>query len=239
LDGQRLVVRLHDPRRFRIVVAIAVVLALLLCLGLYELGQRAAGSSILKSDHRRQALRAEVAQLSDEQQALQEELARLRTSVEVDREAHQRLTDTLAEREARVAELNEELEFYRRIVAPADGQAGLRVQSMEVMNNSAAGGVAHSYRLRLLLVQSPQRSGRAQGQVDLSLRGTLHGEEASLTLRELAAEPQEFEFLYFQDVDLDVILPEGFEPESAEIELRPGQRNGRTVAASFPWKPKG
>jgi len=159
--------------------------------------------------------------------------------VEVDREAQQQLTETLAEREARVAELNEELAFYRRIVAPPDGETGLRVQSMEVVNNSAAGGIDNSYRLKLLLVQSPQRSGRAQGQVDLSLRGTLRGEEASLTLQQLATEPQDFEFLYFQDVDLDVILPEGFEPESAEIELRPGQRNARAVAATFPWKPKG
>ena len=239
MDGQRLVVRLHDPRRLRVVVALGVLLAVLLCVGLFELGQRTGGASILKSDHRRQALKADVAQLKADNKGLQDELARLRTSVEVDREAQQQLTETLAQREARVAELNEELAFYRRIVAPPDGETGLRVQSMDVVNNSAAGGIDNSYRLRLLLVQSPQRSGRAQGQVDLSLRGTLHGEEASLTLRELAAEPQEFEFLYFQDVDLDVILPEGFEPESAEIELRPGQRSARAVAASFPWKPKG
>jgi septal ring factor EnvC (AmiA/AmiB activator) len=235
LDPQRLVVRLHDPRRFRIVVAAAVLLALLLCFGLYELGQRAGGHSVFKSDQRRQALRAEVAQLQAENQALKDELARVRTSVEVDREAQARITDSLAASEARVAELNEELEFYRRIVSPQEGQAGLRVQAFEVI----PGDMANAYRLKLLLVQSPQRSGRAQGQLDLSLRGTLDGQEASLALEQVAAEPRSFEFLYFQDVDIEVILPEGFVPESVDVELRSGQRNARVVSAAFPWKPRG
>lgn len=247
MDRQRLVVRLHDPRRLRIVVAAGVVLLLLFCFGLFELGQRMGGYSSFRSDERRQALKSEVAELRAEREALKAELARVLTSIEVDREAKLRLAETLAEREARVAELNEELGFYRRIVSPSDGQAGLRVQGFEVMDgnnanngdNGSNGEIANSYRLRLLLVQSPQRSGRAQGEVDLSLRGTLRGETVSLTLQELAAEPQTFEFLYFQDVDVDVILPEGFEPETAEIELRPGQRNGRAIAASFPWKPRG
>ena len=235
MDAQRLVVRLHDPRRFRVVVAVAVVLALLLLFGLFELGQRAGGYSSLKSDQRRTALRAEAVKLRADNERLREELARVQTSLEVDREAQSLLTETLAASEARVAELNEELAFYRRIVAPPDGQTGLRVQAFEVLGNS----LESSYRLRLLLVQSPQRSGRAQGEVNLSLRGTLHGEEATLALGELASEPQAFEFLYFQDVDLDVILPEGFDPEAAEIELRPAGRNARAVTANFPWKPRG
>ena len=155
---------------------------------------------------------------------------------EVDQEAQLRLKDALTESAARVAELNEELEFYRRIVLPSEGRTGLRVQSFEV---TPMDGVAQGYRLKLLLVQSPQRSGRAAGEVRLSLRGKLDGADTSLPLEALAAAPEDFEFLYFQDVDLDIVLPDGFEPESAEIELHHGQRNARIEAASFPWQPKG
>ncbi len=234
MDPQRLVVRLHDPRRFRLVVALVVVLALLLCFGLFELGQRAGGHSVFKSDERRQALRAEVRQLRSENQQLKAELARIRTGLDVDREARARLADSLAASETRVAELNEELEFYRRIVVPPEGQAGLRVQTFDIV----PGGGLNEYRLRLLLVQSPQRSGRAEGQLTLNLHGTLADEEVSLGLDELAAEPLAFEFLYFQDVDIDVILPAGFAPDRAEVELRSGQRNSRVVTTSFPWKPR-
>lgn len=234
MDPQRLVVRLHDPRRFRLVVALVVVLALLLCFGLFELGQRAGGHSVFKSDERRQALRAEVRQLRSENQQLKAELARIRTGLDVDREARARLADSLAASETRVAELNEELEFYRRIVVPPEGHAGLRVQTFDIV----PGGGLTEYRLRLLLVQSPQRSGRAEGQLTLNLHGTLADEEVSLGLDELAAEPLAFEFLYFQDVDIDVILPAGFAPDRAEVELRSGQRNSRVVTTSFPWKPR-
>jgi hypothetical protein len=234
LDPQRLVVRLHDPRRFRLVVAVCALLAVTLGVGLFELGQRTAGHSVLSSDQRRQALRAEVARLRVETQQLKDELARVRTGSDVDREAQVLLMTSLAESEARVGELQEELEFYRRIVAPSDGQAGPRVQTFEI----TSGGLENAYRLKFLLVQSPQRSGRAQGTLDLSLRGTLRGAEASMTLQELAAEPLDFEFLYFQDLDLELILPEGFEPQAAEIELRPGRTNAKAVAASFPWRPR-
>jgi hypothetical protein len=235
LDPQRLVVRLHDPRRLRIVVGVCIALALTLGVGLFELGQRTAGHSIMSSDHRRQLLRAEVARLRVETQQLKDELARVRTGLDVDREAQLLLTASLSERESRVAELSEELEFYRRIVAPSEGQIGLRVQTFEV----TAGEIANAYRLNFLLVQSPQRSGRAEGKLELLLHGTLRGEETSMTLAELAAEAPPFEFLYFQDVHLEVILPEGFEPQIAEVELRPVRANARPAAASFPWQPRG
>ncbi|NGX15961.1 DUF6776 family protein [Wenzhouxiangella sp. XN24] len=236
MDAHRLVVRQHDPRRYRIRVAIGVLLALLLAFGLFELGQRAGGHSVFRADERRQVLKADLRELRGENQQLKDELARIRTSLEVDQEAQLRLKDALTESAARVAELNEELEFYRRIVLPSEGRTGLRVQSFEV---TPVDGVAQGYRLKLLLVQSPQRSGRAVGEVRLSLRGKLDGADTSLPLEALAAAPEDFEFLYFQDVDLDIVLPDGFEPESAEIELRHGQRNARVEAASFPWQPKG
>lgn len=235
MDEQRLVVRLHDPRRLRIVVAALALLALLAGFGLFKWGQFAAGGSGSRAEARVAELAASVASLEAETRTLQEELARARTSLEVDREAQAHLQEALAASESRVATLHEELQFYRRIVAPAEGRTGPRVETFEVVD----GSIEHSYRLRLLLVQNPQRSGRASGRVEVALHGLLEGEEASLALEQLAAEPQAYEFLYFQDLDLEIIIPEGFVPQTAEVSLRPSGRNARAVTASFPWDSRG
>jgi hypothetical protein len=235
LDQQRVVVKLHDPRRKRIVVGVGVLLAVLFCAGVFELGQRMGGYSSLSSGRERDRLAAELSRLDAENQALKDQLARLETTLEVDRQEQAQLKAGLADSEGLVAELNEELAFYRRIMAPADGQHGLRVQAFEV----SANGGEHHYRLRLVLVHSGQRASKIQGEVDLSLRGMLNGREASLSLQELAGQPHPFEFRYFQDVDLEVVLPAGFEPEMAMVELRPSGRNANVVATSFPWKPRG
>lgn len=235
MEPQRLVVRLHDPRRLRLVVGIGIVLALLFCVGLFELGQRTGGYSSFAAARERDVMESEIASLDSENRRLKEEIAQLQTTLEVDRQAQLLLKEGLAGNESLVAELNEELAFYRRIMAPADGEAGLRIQAFEVTDHSEA----NSYRLKLVLVQSPQRGGKAKGQVDLSLKGVLDGRDRDLSLQELSAEPLQFEFLYFQELDLDVTLPEGFKPATAFIELRPVRRNASAVAASFPWKPRG
>ncbi len=235
MDEQRLVVRLHDPRRLRLLLAAFAVVALLAGFGLFKWGEFAAGGAGSRAAARVAELGAAVARLEAETRTLQEELARARTTLEVDREAQAHLQAALAESESRVAALNEELQFYRRIVAPSEGRTGLRVQTFEVVD----GQLEHSYRLRLLLVQNPRRSGRASGRVEVALHGQLNGAEASLALEQLAAEPQAYEFLYFQDVDLEIIIPEGFVPQTAEISLRPSGRNTRTVTASFPWDAQG
>ncbi len=235
MDEQRLVVRLHDPRRLRLLLAAVALVALVAGFGLFQWGQFAAGGAGSRAEARVAELAAVVARLETENGSLREELARARTSLEVDREAQVHLEEALAASENRVATLNEELQFYQRIVAPSEGRTGLRVQTFEV----ADGSIEHSYRLRLLLVQNPRRSGRASGRVEVALHGQLDGEEASLALDQLAAEPQPYEFLYFQDVDLEIILPEGFVPQTAEISLRPSGRNARAVTASFPWDAQG
>ena len=235
MDEQRLVVRLHDPRRLRLLLAALALLALLAGFALFQLGQSTGVAAGSRTEDRVAELAASVARLEGEARALREELARAQTSLEVDREAQAHLQEALADSESRVAALNEELQFYRRIVVPSEGHMGLRVQTFEVVD----GPLEHSYRLRLLLVQNPQRSGRASGRVAVALRGLLDGEEASLALEQLAAEPQPYEFLYFQDVDLDIIIPEGFVPQTAEISLQPSGRSRRPVTASFPWDSRG
>lgn len=231
MDGAKFVVRVHDPRRWRLAAAVGVALLVATAYGLFELGRRAGGFSSIEAARQQSAMKAEIGRLDDENAALKAEIARLRTTVEVDMEAQRRLTEDLQASASEVAELNEELAFYRRIMAPADGQDGLRVQAFEVSPGAEKG----LYRVKLVLVQARQRDARTSGEFDVELRGIRAGQEARLTLADVAPGSHAFDFRYFQDIDLELAVPVDFRPETAMVVLTPKGRNAVPVSASFAW----
>ncbi len=233
MDSPRLVVRKHDPRRWRVAAAAAVILLVVLALGLFELGRRAGGYSMLAAARESAGLRDRIEALEQENAGLKAEIARLETTLEVDLEALRQLRGSLEETESQVAELNEELAFYRRIMAPSKGEDGLRIQAFEVAPSDSA----DRYRVKLVLVQARQRDARTRGELAVELKGQRNGEETRLSLQDLAADAQSFDFRYFQDIDFEVKLPQDFTPDSAQVVLTPRGRGEAPVSASFPWRP--
>ncbi|MEJ2515000.1 MAG: hypothetical protein P8080_03665 [Gammaproteobacteria bacterium] len=233
MDGPKLVVRQHDPTRWRLAAAAAVILLLLLAFGLFELGRQAGGYSMLAAARESRELQDRITALEQENGNLKAEIARLETTLEVDLEAQRQLRSSLEETESQVAELNEELAFYRRIMAPSKGEGGLRIQGFEVAPAEAAG----RYRVKLVLVQARQRDDRTSGELAVEIKGQRNGEDTRLSLQDLAADAQTFDFRYFQDIDFEVQLPQDFTPDSAQVVLTPRGRGEAPVSASFPWRP--
>jgi hypothetical protein len=222
-----------NPREFRAILVVAVVLG-----GVYlsfELGRYQSGYSLF--DARRQS--EEFAQYSGESRAtiddLQRQVARLETSREIDRETYSTIEANLAELQARIQAQEEELVFYRGIVSPGDGVAGLRVQNVEV----EPGVNGESHILHLLLVQAIVQNERVTGSVRPRLIGTLDGEPAELDLDEFGFESRssevEYGFRIYQDLIVLLALPDGFVPAELEIQVWPQSPRGETIVQSFPW----
>jgi hypothetical protein len=201
----------------------------------FELGRHQGGYSIL--DHRRD--RAELAaQLAEEHAAsdeLRRQLAIVETASEIDRATYDQIRTTLGELEAQIQTQEEELVFYRGIVSPQDGVAGLRIQSLEVL--PADGERRHL--LRLLLVQSIVHSRRLSGNVKLQLEGMRDGQMASFDVAELVApgEPYDmaYEFRYFQGLETELQLPAGFEPLNVIVEIWPNEARAERINQTFEW----
>jgi hypothetical protein len=212
----------------------AVVLAAAAYLS-FELGRYRSGYSIL--DHRRTI--ADLERQLDQERATSDELRRqvaiFETSGEIDRETYARIEANLAELQARIQSQEEELVFYRGIVSPQDGVAGLRIQSLEVL---PADNERH-YSLRLVLVQAIVHSRRVSGVVKLQLEGTQDGQTASFDGSELAADDASYdmayEFRYFQGLECELSLPPGFEPLRVNVEIVPNESRSQKVAQSFEW----
>ena len=201
----------------------------------FELGRLQAGYSLL--DTRRQTADLDV-QISERDlriEELERMVAILETSGEIDQETYAQVEGNNASLQARIQEQEEELAFYRGIVSPGDGVAGLRIQNIEV--GPGSGEATHV--LRILLVQAIVQNERVTGSVRATLSGSLAGEPAEFGLDSLGSESQAtdipYGFRYFQTLEIGIKLPEGFTPETLEIQVWPGSPRGETIVETASW----
>ncbi|HZL94777.1 MAG TPA: DUF6776 family protein [Vicinamibacterales bacterium] len=215
--------------------ALGVLLALAVAYLSFELGRYQAGYSIL--DHRREsaALAERVRQEQASNDELRRQLAIVETSGEIDRETYSQVESNLGELQAKIQAQEEELVFYRGIVSPQDGVAGLRIQSLEVL----PGDAERRYLLRLVLVQAIVHSRRVSGTVKLQLEGVQDGQTAVFDVAELAVGDggydMSYEFRYFQGLETELSLPLGFEAQRLSVEIWPNEARAERVNAHFEW----
>lgn len=201
----------------------------------HELGRLNGGYSYLDQRRERDELTATIAERDQTIEELRRQVAILETSQEIDQETYTLVEQNLDELQAQIQAQEEELAFYRGIISPEDGAAGLRVQSLEMRPTDAA----QAYLLHLVLVQAITHDRRVSGTVSFDITGSLDGEHVQLSLEDIVAEDAggalAYAFRYFQDLQRQLVLPEGFEPDEVLMQIRPREPSGQAVEQSFEW----
>lgn len=235
--SDRLVVKRHTPGRARFVLGAAAVLGMVALWGLFEWGRKAGGHDRFEAARQRAELTAEIERLDTANGELARQLAVLETSNRVERQAYGEVTGELDDLHSQIAELQKELAFYRGVMAPEDGRTGLQIQTLQLFENGGEG----RYQLKLVLFQAGPQNKRVQGAVDVALLGQRAGaaEPGRLSLTEVAAEADDmrYSFRYFQVLERDFELPDGFLPAEIEVNIKPSSKDDPLVAA-FPWRPE-
>jgi len=220
------------------VILVRVIIGLLVVGGgylIFEFGRIQAGYDILDAARERRAFEDEIIALESEITALNEQKALLETHREIDREAYSEVEASLTELQAKIQEQQDAIAFYRGIVSPADGNAGLRVQDFRL----SRGASEREFMVRLVLVQAMKHDRKVSGDVVLKVDGTENGEEKSYSYADLkpaeADSKWAFSFRYFQDFDREVVLPDGFTPERVTVEVESRTRSISSIEESFDW----
>ena len=231
----------YSPHKGRIssgsIATRLVIAALLVGAGYlaFEFGRIQAGYDLVEAAGQRQALEGTIAGLEKEIVGLNEQIALLETHRDIDREAYKEVEASLVELQAKIQEQQDAIAFYRGIVSPADGKAGLRVQDFRLTR----GGNEREYTIRLVLVQAMKHDRKVSGNVKVSIAGMKDGEETSYDYAQLIpADGEEgwpFSFRYFQDFDRRVILPDGFTPERVTVEVQSRTRSIESIEESYTW----
>lgn len=215
----------------------AVGIAMVVCVYLaFEFGRIQSGYNIADTLAEERDFREEIATLERRVTSLQQEIATLETHREIERAAYKEVEGNLVELQRKIQEQRDAIAFYRGIVAPEDGERGLRVQDFKL----SRGSEERSYNVRLVLVQAIQNDRTVNGEVALTLEGEQEGSMISYSFDQLVPPEQDsswpFSFRYFQDFNRQVILPDGFTPEKVNIEVRSRTKSVASVEQSFLWQ---
>lgn len=163
---------------------------------------------------------------------LQQQVTNLSRSDQISREANQQLQETLAERDEEIAALRADVAFYERFVGPTAQRRGLSVHALELKPQDA-----RIWHFTATLTQNVNQGAVTEGRATLALEGTRDGQLQQLDWASLRQQPDApgvaYSFKFFQRVEGDLFLPEGFQPARVIVRLAPN--GGRVVEQSFTW----
>ncbi|RMF13652.1 MAG: hypothetical protein D6758_12820 [Gammaproteobacteria bacterium] len=175
-----------------------------------------------------------AAALEAEREQLAREVARLERLHQVDQVAIEELRQSLEQLEADRRQMQQDIAFYKGILAPSSGKTGLSIQKFELEQ----GADERHWPYKLVLTQLGNNKQRINGQVTLSVEGEMEGKRRILSLRELAGTEKlgmPFGFRYFQEFKGELKLPEGFVPRQVQIVAQSRGKKATKVEKAFDW----
>lgn len=166
-----------------------------------------------------------------------QKLVRFRRDLKVDQHSLREAQATIRELEKTLQERQSEITFYKSIMAPGDLETGLQVFRMDLEPT----GNPDRWRYNLVLSQIGDNNRFVSGHVKVHLVGYVDEERQRLPLRRISDSRDnneiDFRFRYFQSVDGNMTIPEGFEPHS--IQVTAVTDNGQeTSEREFFWQDK-
>ncbi|GAB3281799.1 DUF6776 family protein [Parahaliea aestuarii] len=218
-----------------LVVVLLLVAAALLGFGAL-LGQQAAYRGMgIDPDQYREWRRA-YPEAQAEIRALQEQVAAARTRHEVDRSALELVRKDLARQQEQIADLDEGLRFYRSLMAPGEIAQGFSLRGVELTALEAPG----HYAFRIIAQQEARKHDTLRGALSVTVLGLEQGQPLSYPLSVLSDDVDEegigLRFRYFQVVEGELVLPEGFQPQSLDVQATISQPRKLDLRESHPWQ---
>jgi predicted transcriptional regulator len=227
---------LYRRRRTRLLVLIAALLAsLVLVLGFW-LGQQAAYSGMGVDSELYREMQRELPAARERVQDLAHELEVQRTRNEVDRQALEMVRSDIARQKEQIAGLEEGLRFYRSLMAPGEIAQGLSLRDIELIARTDPG----RYAFRIVAQQEALKHQMLKGELYVEVFGIQGGERKVYPLVELSDDLDEgavpLRFRYFQAIEGELVIPDGFQPEGFNVFASATTPRKAEVREQYSWR---
>ena len=181
-------------------------------------------------------LSAQLTDLRQENEALRRQIAILDRSSAVDQQTGAELQETLTALRQRVAQLEEDVLFYRQVVEEEIDETGLVIGQLDIDATRSP----DRYRYKLVMRQQDADGDTyLTGHVNFNLVGQLQDQQVILPLRDLSEFEDELDirlrFKYFQNIEGELALPEGFQPDRIQIAAVATEPVSKRINEDFGW----
>lgn len=232
--SKHVIVKHHHPLK-KSLSYFALVMALLASgWWLFEHGRSRAGFDSVQASDERDRLISRIEQLKDDIATLRAQKVIQQRAREIDRYAYDKVDSALKQQQNELLGLKGEVLFYRGIVGSSDQIRGLQILSFLLEENGGGG----NFRYRLILNQLEKSNRVIKGRVQLTLiglQGDLRVELSHAKLSKKENKGELFRFKYFQEIDGDIILPEGFVPLRIEVKARSSGKKPKSIERIYSW----
>lgn len=227
---------LYRQRRTRLLVLAAALLLMLVLAAGFWLGQMAAYSGMGIDPETYRRFQQEVPEAHADLVTLSRELQVERTRHEVDRRALELLRGDLAAQKEQIASLEEGLRFYRDLMAPGEITQGLSLRDVELVQQ----GSSDRYAFRIVVQQEARKHVTLKGELYAEVSGTRDGERVSYPFADLSDDvdgsAMPLRFRYFQAIEGELIIPDGFVPETISVVASTSSPRKAEARGQYPWQ---
>jgi hypothetical protein len=183
----------------------------------------------------RDQLMVRVDVMDGELDSLQQELINSEQASTVDRQALDEVQGTIMNLREIIAQLEEDVLYYKQIMSPENNDNGLMIGQLDLLQTEQSNRI----RYRLELRQVGNNDNLITGYTNVNILGTQDRQEISIPLRSLAVDEDQIDikiqFRYFQNIQGELELPEGFIPAGVQIIAVAEGGNEKTIQKSFAW----
>ena len=212
-----------------------LLLAVVLLAGFY-LGQRAAYSGMGLDPQIYRAMQQDLVESEAVMAQLRAELDVQQARHEMDQQALELVRREIAAQKEQIAAQEEGLRFYKSLMAPGEIAQGLSLRPPELVALEEPG----QFAFRIVAQQEARKHSLLKGDLSAVLNGELADQEVSYSLAALSddLEPGKvpLRFRYFQSIEGELRLPEGFEPRSVDLVATATAPRKMEVREQFPWQ---
>lgn len=210
----------------------------LVAAGCFFGGQYASLEELRALDTERDQLQEQIVEADQEMSTFRQRVGILEKGGEVDRQAAEGIRQTVKALKLQIATLEEEVSFYKGIMAPSGQDKGLRISKITIQPLEKSS----MYRYSIMMTQVADNTGYIKGLAAINFVGTEAGKRKIIPLRELDEKVNElgvrFSFRYFQEVAGEVSMPASFKVEQVQVVLQSSGSKAQRVEETIEWSQK-